>query len=185
MTKKKWYIIAPFISAVLIFLDQLTKYLARRDLSVLADGKYTLIDGVFSLTLSKNKGAAWGMFQDGTIFFSIVTILFSIALIYFFTKFPEGKRYHVLRIIAIMVFSGGIGNLIDRLFMGYVTDFLYIDLINFPIFNVADCYITWPMVLFFFLVLFYYKDNDLAFMGLKDDKKKDKDTEKESEVNQE
>ena len=162
MTKKTWYIIAPFILAALIFVDQITKYLARRDL---ADESFDVIKGVFSLSLVSNKGAAWGMLQGRVDILSIVSILLVIALAYFFFKVPEGKKYHIIRVLCISVVAGAIGNLIDRIGFGYVTDFLYFKLIDFPVFNVADCYITVAMFLFIILMIFYYKDEDLEFLS--------------------
>lgn len=160
MKKKHWYIIAPFLTAALIFFDQLTKYLARRDL---ADDPFTIIDKVFKLKLLSNKGAAWGMLQGRISILSFISIALMAVLIYFFIKIPENKKYHLLRILFIFVFSGALGNLIDRFYQGYVTDFLYIELIDFPIFNVADIYITFAMFAVFILIVFIYKDEDLEF----------------------
>ena len=160
MKKKHWYIIAPFLTAALIFFDQLTKYMARRDL---ADEPFTIIDKVFKLKLLSNKGAAWGMLQGRISILSFISIALMAVLIYFFIKIPEDKKYHLLRILFIFVFSGALGNLIDRFYQGYVTDFLYIELIDFPIFNVADIYITFAMFAVFILIVFIYKDEDLEF----------------------
>ena len=173
MKKKHWYIIAPFLTAALIFFDQLTKYMARRDL---ADEPFTIIDKVFKLKLLSNKGAAWGMFQGRISILSFISIALMAVLIYFFIKIPENKKYHLLRILFIFVFSGALGNLIDRFYQGYVTDFLYIELIDFPIFNVADIYITFAMFAVFILIVFIYKDEDLEFFTFgKPKAKADKD----------
>lgn len=160
MKKKHWYILAPFLTAALIFFDQLTKYMARRDL---ADEPFTIIDKVFKLKLLSNEGAAWGMFQGRVSILSFISIALMAVLIYFFVKIPEDKKYHLLRVLFIFVFSGALGNLIDRFYQGYVTDFLYIELIDFPIFNVADIYITFAMFAVFILFVFIYKDEDLDF----------------------
>ena len=164
MSKKSWYIFAPVLAGVLILLDQITKYLARRDLG---EAGYSIIDGVFKLSLVENKGAAWGMFQGGVDILSIISIILIIVLVFFFIKIPEGKRYFLIRLLVTIVFAGAIGNEIDRLFVGYVTDFLYFELIDFPVFNVADCYITVGMILFAILMLFYYKDEDLEFFNFR------------------
>ena len=141
--------------AALIFFDQLTKYLARRDL---ADEPFTIIDKVFQLKLLSNKGAAWGILQGRVSILSFISIALVAVLVYFFIRIPEDKKFHALRILFIFVCAGAIGNLIDRFWMGGVTDFLYIELIDFPIFNVADIYITFSMVLVAVLLIFYYKD---------------------------
>ena len=164
MNKKIWYITAPFMAAVLVFIDQITKYLARRDL---ADGSYSVIDKVFCLSLVKNKGAAWGILQGRVDILSIVSIILVIFVVLFFIKIPSEKKYNAIRILAVFVAAGAIGNIIDRIGFGEVTDFLYIELINFPVFNIADCYITFSMFIFAFLILFRYKDDDLEFFSLK------------------
>ena len=63
--------------------------------------------------------------------------------------------------------AGALGNLVDRFYQGFVTDFLYFELIDFPVFNVADCYITFSMFLFAFLLIFKYKEADLEFFTFK------------------
>ena len=84
------------------------------------------------------------------------------------TRIPEEKKYIWLRLVSILVISGAIGNVIDRLFRQYVVDFIYFELINFPIFNVADMYVVIAAILLIFLVLFVYKeDTDFDFMQLK------------------
>ena len=65
-----------------------------------------------------------------------------------------------LRLIGLFIVAGGIGNLIDRIFRGFVVDTFSFVLIDFPVFNVADCYVTVSMFLFVFLILFYYKDEE-------------------------
>lgn len=71
------------------------------------------------------------------------------------------RHFLPLRICAVLVMSGAIGNFIDRLRLNYVVDFLYFKLINFPVFNVADIYVTVAAFSFFLLLFFYYKEEDL------------------------
>ena len=77
------------------------------------------------------------------------------------------SRYFWLRFCAVLVCAGAIGNMIDRIRLNYVIDFFYFSLIDFPIFNVADCYVVVACVLFAILVLFYYKDEDFAWVSRK------------------
>ena len=70
------------------------------------------------------------------------------------------KRLRAMKIILMFVAAGAVGNLIDRIRLGYVIDFLYFELIDFPVFNVADCYITVSMFVILLLVIFFYKDED-------------------------
>ncbi|NMB42654.1 MAG: lipoprotein signal peptidase, partial [Clostridiales bacterium] len=77
---------------------------------------------------------------------------------------PQVKRYNILRILLVLIIAGAIGNLIDRIRLNYVVDFIYFALINFPIFNVADIYVTVSTFVFLILALFYYKDEDFEFL---------------------
>ena len=180
MNKKRWYILGPILLVVLIVFDQLTKYLARQNL---ADGDFKIIDGFFSFRYVTNKGAAWGMLQGKVDILSIVSILLVGAVCYFYIKTPEDKKFNKMRFLSVCVVAGAFGNLIDRIFMGEVTDFLYFELIDFPIFNVADIYITVAMFVFIFLMLFYYKDDDLDFISFKKkiSKEPNKEEKKENE----
>ncbi|MBR4778119.1 MAG: signal peptidase II [Lachnospiraceae bacterium] len=164
MKKKHWYIISPILIAILMFFDQITKYWARRDL---AEEGFSIIKGFFSLKLVSNKGAAWGLFQGRIDILSIISIVVTIFLILFFIRIPEDKKYHIIRVLVLCVMAGALGNLVDRFYQGFVTDFLYFELIDFPVFNVADCYITFSMFLFAFLLIFKYKEADLEFFTFK------------------
>ena len=80
-------------------------------------------------------------------------------------NYLQKEKYFKLHILLVMIAGGAIGNLIDRLRFDYVVDFIYIALINFPIFNVADMYVTFSTVLLIFQVLFVYKENDFNFLS--------------------
>ena len=80
----------------------------------------------------------------------------------YFVKMPWTKKMNSLRILALFIVAGGIGNMIDRFRLGYVIDFFYFKLINFPIFNVADIYVTCSVILLFIVVLFFFKEEELA-----------------------
>lgn len=164
MKKKYWLLISVISSALLILFDQLTKYWVRRDLS---DKDFVLIDKVFKLTYHKNTGAAWGILTGKVDFLVILTVIIIALVIFVMIKLPVDKKYNCLHIIGIFVFSGAIGNMIDRIYFNFVTDFLYIELINFPVFNVADCYITFSMFILAFLIIFKFKDDDFEFLKRK------------------
>jgi len=100
---------------------------------------------------------------------AVVSVLILIALVYFYIRLPEGKRYSILRVLLVLIIAGAVGNLIDRIRLNYVIDFLYVALINFPIFNVADCYVTVSTLVFLVLALFYYKDEDFEFLEKSED----------------
>ncbi len=164
MTDKKSY--ARYIGAVLLFaaltaLDLLTK---RWAVTALREKPLVLIKGVFELRYLENRGAAFGLLQNQRTFFIVLTVVFLAAMIYIYTKIPSDGKYLILRILVIVVSAGAFGNFYDRLTLTYVRDFLYFSLIDFPIFNVADIYVTCSAVAFFILIVFFYKEDDLKFM---------------------
>lgn len=164
MTKKVKYNVMGLISAVLlIVLDQWTKVLAVRHLKDQAP--IVLWEGVFELNYLENRGAAFGMMQGQKTFFLICTAVVLVLLAIIYNRLPQNKRFHPLRVIGVMLVAGAIGNMIDRAMQSYVVDFFYFKLIDFPIFNVADCYVTVGAFVMAFLFLFYYKEEELDFLN--------------------
>ena len=152
-------IVAFLATIILIALDQFTKYLAVLNLK--DQSSFVLIKKVFELQYLENNGAAFGMLEGKKYFFLAVTIIFLIAACFIFYKIPLEKKFIPLRIVIVFLSSGAIGNMIDRLLHRYVIDFFYFEIINFPIFNVADIYVTLSAITLFVLLLFYYKEDDL------------------------
>lgn len=144
---------------VLCFFDQITKHLAVVYLKEQESIK--LIDGVFELHYLENRGTAFGMLQNQKVFFVFNAFVVLAAIIYVLFKIPNDRKYIKLHSALVLIAAGAIGNLIDRLRFDYVVDFLYFSLINFPIFNMADIYVTCAYVYFVILLLFVYKENDL------------------------
>lgn len=155
---------------LLLVFDQFTKLLAIRNLKDKAS--FVIWDGVFELTYLENRGAAFGMLQNRKIFFVIMTVAVLALILYFYSRTPYTKRYIPIRICIIFLTAGAVGNFIDRLFRGFVVDFFYFSLINFPVFNVADIYITVTFVVLAALILFYYKDEELGVYSMKRQKEK-------------
>ena len=144
--------------AVLIIIDPITKRIA---VNVLADGlRIPLINGVLEFTFVQNRGAAFGIMQNALPFFVVITLAALCVITYFLLHIPSQKRYLPLRICLCFIAAGAIGNFIDRLRLSYVRDFIYFSLIDFPVFNVADIYITCATILLVLLMLFYYRDED-------------------------
>ena len=144
--------------AVLIIIDQITKRIAVNEL---ADGlRIPLINGVLEFTFVQNRGAAFGIMQNALPFFVVITLAALCVITYFLLHIPSQKRYLPLRICLCFIAAGAIGNFIDRLRLSYVRDFIYFSLIDFPVFNVADIYITCATILLVLLMLFYYRDED-------------------------
>ena len=154
-----YYLTALIIALAGIFLDQITKYLAVVHLK--EKEAYVLWDQVFQLEYLENRGAAFGMLQNQQIFFFFSVILISAVVVWFYLRVPMEKKYFPLRLCAIFIMAGAYGNFIDRLRLGYVIDFFYFKLIDFPVFNVADIYITISTIVFCLLLFFYYKEEDL------------------------
>ena len=146
------------VGIILIAFDQLTKYLATVKLKGKAG--YDIIEGVFQFLYHENDGSAFGMFGGKTIFLLVFTSVILIGILYVYFRVPLTKRYLPIRIITMCLAAGAIGNMIDRFTYHYVVDFLYFELIDFPIFNVADCYITVSAGILLILCLFYYKEED-------------------------
>lgn len=170
LSLKAYYIIG-FISIILLIgLDQVTKFLAVK---FLYDGTVIdIIPNVFCLKYLENRGAAFGMLQDQLIFFVIITTVLLVVMPYIYSIIPLEARYNPMRFCAILLYSGAIGNMIDRIRLNYVIDFLYFELIDFPIFNVADIYVTVTCAIFFLLMIFYYKEEELDNIKLWNKKEK-------------
>ena len=139
-------------SLLLLWLDQYTKLAVT--LSLKGKPPYVIMDGVFELLYSENRGAAFGILQGRQGFFFVIAIAVLLAAGFMMYRMPGWKnpRYHALKLCLIFITAGAIGNMVDRISLGYVVDFLYFSLINFPIFNVADIYVTTATALL--LVLF-------------------------------
>ncbi|ADL04609.1 signal peptidase II [Lacrimispora saccharolytica] len=164
MNQKIKLIIGMIIGFILsIGLDQWTKLLAVKHLMNRAP--FVIWDGVFELLYSENRGAAFGMLQGKQVFFLLVALAVLSGAAFAVSRMPADKKYLPLHLIAMFLSAGAVGNMIDRFTRGYVVDFLYFKLINFPIFNIADCYVTVSMSLFMLLFLIYYKEEDLSCLS--------------------
>ena len=166
--KKIWLICDVILLICLIFADQITKYLAVTNLK--NDDPFVLLKDVFELHYLENSGAAFGMLQNQKIFFIFVAVVIIIVISYVLLKTPDHKKYNFFHFSLIMIASGAVGNMIDRIRYDYVVDFLYFKLINFPIFNVADIYVTIATVIILILILFVYKEEDFNFLSMKQKK---------------
>ncbi len=144
------------MSAIFTFLmivaDQITKWLTIRFLA--SGSSVEVIPRILSLTYVENRGAAFGILAGARWFFIAVTALVVAALIvYGIIKKPASVLY---KISAPLIIAGAVGNLIDRVFRGFVVDMIEATFIDFPVFNVADCCVVIGSVLF---CLYILKDN--------------------------
>ena len=154
---RPWGIILSVL--VLVGLDQWTKALAVRFLK--GAEPFVIWNGVFELRYLENRGAAFGLFQGQRTYFLLVGVIVFIACLYLFARMSRNARFWPIRLIAVCILAGAWGNMIDRLRYAYVVDFFYFKLIDFPIFNVADIYVSVGTAALAVLILFYYKDSDL------------------------
>ncbi len=153
------YIAALFFALILLLFDQFTKHMAILHLK--DRPAYSIIDHVFQLEYLENHGAAFGMLQNQQLFFLLSSIVITVAIIWFYHRVPMEKHFLALRICSVFILAGAWGNGIDRLRHGYVVDFFYFIWIDFPVFNVADIYLTVSVAALILLLLVYYKEEDL------------------------
>ena len=144
---------------LLTMVDQWAKSLVVHHLKGQSD--VILIPGVFQLHYLENRGAAFGIFQGKRVIFLIITIIILVFLAYCFWRIPYTRKYATLRGVLVLIAAGAVGNFIDRMCKGYVVDFFYFKVINFPIFNVADIYVTCSAIFLAVLLIFCYKEEDL------------------------
>lgn len=140
-----------------VALDQFTKYLA---VAHIKEEPIILIDGVLELRYLENRGAAFGMLQNQQWFFLIITVITLCIIVYTYVRLPRERHFTPLRICMITLTAGAIGNMIDRINLQYVVDFIYFKLIDFPIFNVADIFATCSTIALIVLFLFFYSEED-------------------------
>ena len=170
------------IVALLILIDQITKMFAFNGLKNTPG--ITIINGVFELKYLENQSAAFSLDPISLIykifhityfdthpqvflnckmaFFIILTVAVLVIIALLYQRIPWNRRFLPLNVILIGFFAGAIGNLIDRIVHNYVFDFFYFSLINFPIFNVADIYVTTSAIALIIVVFFYYKEEDYS-----------------------
>ena len=153
------------LTFLLVALDQATKGMAVQYLK--GQDPFVIWDGVFELRYLENHGAAFGIFQGQRVFFLLMGLAVFAAGVYLFLKMSKDAKFFPLRLIGIFVVAGAWGNMLDRFRLSYVVDFLYFRLIDFPIFNVADIYVSVSVAVLAVLIFFYYKDEDLQGLLVK------------------
>lgn len=143
--------------------DQLTKYLVVQNIPLYS--QVPAIDGLFHLTYVQNTGAAFSIFQGMQWLFVVIFALLTVAVVWDFAKqrmpFTKLERW-----LIVCIYAGGLGNMIDRARFGYVIDMIEVEFMTFPVFNVADCFITCGCILLMAHLIFFNKE------FWKDEKKK-------------
>ena len=169
---------------ILTAADRITKMMAYNNLK--DNDSVVVIKGFLSLTYVENKGAAWGIMSGRINLLAIATIIIIPFLIFLFIRAWKSKKYFdlkksrylsFLQLDMILLLAGAVGNFIDRILMGFVVDFFQFTFIDFPVFNVADCYITAGAFIFVIIYIFVFKsdeDIDIILKGKKASSKKEK-----------
>ena len=148
-----------------IALDQWSKAFMTRLLK--GNPAVPIIKDVLELTYVENRGAAFGILQGKRIYFIILAAVILFLFVWLLLKLPPEKKYRKIHMALSLILAGAMGNTIDRWRNGYVVDFIYFKLIDFPVFNVADIYITVTTIWLAVLILFFYKEEDFAFLQRK------------------
>ena len=167
--KKRFILYNDLIIFILaLALDRGMKYYALMRLK--DHPSVSIIDGILEFRYLENNGAAFGLLMGQRSFFIMVAIIIILAIIYSIYKMPTRKHFYGAHICLTFIASGALGNLLDRVIYSYVVDFIYFRGFNFPIFNVADIYVSVATLLLILLLLFFYKEDDLNFLKFKEKK---------------
>ena len=156
------YILMALMALGITLTDQVTKYLTVANIPLFQ--KVDVLDGLFHLTYVQNTGAAFSSFEGMMWLFALIFGLFTAAIVWEFWKKAMGFT-NFERWCIVAIWAGGLGNMIDRLRLGYVVDMVYLDFIRFPVFNVADIFITCGCLILLVHLVFFNRD------FWKDDKK--------------
>ena len=133
------FLLFALFTAGIVAADQITKFLTVANIGLHVDKPF--IPGFLSLTYEQNRGAAFSSFEGMQWLFALIFGVFTVLILWEYFKKPMPfSKFERWCIAAI--YGGGLGNMIDRVRMGYVVDMIQTDFMDFPVFNVADCFIT-------------------------------------------
>lgn len=141
--------------AVVVAADQITKYLVVANIPLYGDVPF--LPGFLGLTYVRNDGAAFSSFRGMQWLFALIFLVFTLAVLYEYFRKPMPFRKHERWFIAA-IYAGGLGNMIDRVRLGYVVDMVQTQFMDFPVFNVADCFITCGVILLILSLAFFNKE---------------------------
>ena len=184
IVKNKKYLSPLIVISVFIFallLDQLTKiFIISRCIPNVGD-YIKVIPKVISFVYTKNYGAAWGILQNNTIFLIIMTFIGMGIMIAFYIirlKKVENRASITFAVATGLIVGGAVGNLIDRLFLGYVRDFINFDFLYFPVFNFADAALSIGIIIMLVYILFLYSKEEKPVQNLEKNIKNTENIEK-------
>lgn len=142
-------------AALIVIADQVTKYLVVQNIPLYTDVSF--LPGFLGLTYVQNNGAAFSSFQGMQWMFALIFLFFTGAVLYEYFRKPMAFT-KLERWCIAAVYGGGLGNMIDRVRMGYVVDMIETKFMEFPVFNVADCFITCGCILLLVHLAFFNKE---------------------------
>lgn len=149
------------LAVVLVIADQVVKFLIRSNLEL--GESVPFIPHVLNLTYYQNTGAAFSLFREHTWILALISAVVSVALVVVMVK--RVFRHPVGQVILAIILAGAVGNLIDRVLFGYVTDMFQTIFINFAVFNVADCCLVCGVIAMMVYVLFFHEKLEKAPAG--------------------
>ena len=133
------FLLFALFAAGIVAADQITKFLTVANIGLHVDKPF--IPNFLSLTYEQTRGAAFSSFEGMQWLFALIFVVFTVLILWEYFKKPMPfSKFERWCIAAI--YGGGLGNMIDRVRMGYVVDMIQTDFMDFPVFNVADCFIT-------------------------------------------
>ncbi len=156
-------LISAIIIALLVVIDQISKVIAYNTLAVNGNAS-TIKNAVFSFYYVENTGISFSMLNSKMTLIIIITTIILICLLYVLIKTPKTLYYMPFSITLSVIVAGAIGNLYDRIFRGYVIDFIMLEFISFPVFNFADICVCIGLLVLVILIFFRYKDKDFEFI---------------------
>lgn len=143
-----------FVAGITV-ADQLTKFLVVENIPLYTD--VPAIDGLFHLTYTQNTGAAFSSFEGMRWMFVVIFVALTVAVVWEYAKkalpFTNFERW-----LIAAIYGGGLGNVIDRVRLGYVVDMIELDFMDFAVFNVADCFITCGCIALMVSLVFFNKN---------------------------
>lgn len=149
------------LAVVLVVADQVVKFLIRSNLEL--GESVPFIPHILNLTYYQNTGAAFSLFREHTWILALISAVVSVALVVVMVR--RVFRHPVGQVILAVILAGAVGNLIDRVLFGYVTDMFQTIFINFAVFNVADCCLVCGVIAMMVYVLFFHEKLEKAPAG--------------------
>ena len=149
------YLYMILFAAGIVAADQFTKFVTVANIPL--HGHVDFMPGFLGFTYVRNTGAAWSSFEGMIWLFALIFIVLTVAIVWEFSKNRMGFTT-LERWCIVAIYGGGLGNMIDRLRLGFVVDMIETEFMNFPVFNVADCFITCGCILLLIHLFLFNKE---------------------------